>query len=139
MKIYVAGPITYNPAKAAKEFDEAQATLERMGHYVINPIDMDRKLDGFDPAKDKPKPHIYYMKRDLPILMQCQAVAVLPGWERSQGAMLEVHTAIVCGIPVYEYVAGAGLTRSIFFGRPEVVDPTRPRSIWMGGICAYIN
>lgn len=40
------------------------------------------------------------MKFDLPAVLDSDAVAVLPGWERSTGARLEVHVARVCGIPV---------------------------------------
>lgn len=113
MRIYVAGPMRGIEAYNFPAFDEATETLRSMGHEVISPAEMDRHLDDFDPTKDKPQSMACYMKRDLPAVLSCSAVAVLPGWLASQGARLEVHAAIVCGIPIYEYQAGIGLTRKI--------------------------
>jgi hypothetical protein len=67
-----------------------------------SPAENDVHADGFDPAKDTAQPMRHYMKRDLPAVLDADFVAVLPGWERSQGAQLEVHVARTCGIPVLD-------------------------------------
>lgn len=41
------------------------------------------------------------MRRDIPLLLTCEAVALLRGWERSRGACLEVMAALTVGMPLY--------------------------------------
>lgn len=159
MKIYCAGPMRGYPLFNFPAFDEAQQTLEKMGHLVVSPAEMDRTLDNFNPETDKPKDMRYYMKRDLPVLMECEAVALLPGWKKSQGAMLEAHVAFKCGLTLYEYQPGVGLTNTVSFAGFGV-QPTKPLpamplpanpftapkptwpvpSIWCcGGTCVHLN
>jgi hypothetical protein len=88
-------------------FHAAAADLRAAGHFVINPAEMD-EVDGVAPPKgveptlaNAPKPFEWYMQRDLSAIMcgtkdspgAVDAVAVLPGWERSQGAGMEVEVA----------------------------------------------
>lgn len=44
-----------------------------------------------------------YMKGDMEILLRCDAIVMLPGWEDSPGARMERECAIQYGTPVYEY------------------------------------
>lgn len=41
-----------------------------------------------------------YMRRDLSMLSACNGIALLPGWERSRGARLEVAWADALQMPV---------------------------------------
>ena len=34
------------------------------------------------------------------VLLQCDGVATLPGWQQSRGAVLEVTTALSVGLPI---------------------------------------
>jgi hypothetical protein len=74
-------------------FNAADAWTDA-GHSVFNPA------TGFD--GDTSLPYSVYLKRDLISLFDCDALAVLPGWQNSRGAQLEIHLARVLEIPVYE-------------------------------------
>ncbi len=89
MKIYVAGPITNNP-DYAQQFSEAEKHLTAKGHAVINPV----KNDGFSYKE--------YIDMGLCELMRCDAIYLLPGWENSSGARLELHYALTVGFPIYK-------------------------------------
>lgn len=102
MKIYVAGPMRNFPEYNFPAFHEATATLRRLGHDVFNPAERDLQ-DGFDPTIDKALPLTYYMRIDLPAVCESDAVVVLPGWQLSQGANIEVFVAMQCGLQVLEY------------------------------------
>lgn len=82
-------------------FYEAAEQLRSRGHVVWSPAENDVEKDGFNPATDTAQPMLHYMKRDLPEVLNADAVVVLPGWEQSEGAKLETHVAKMCGIPVH--------------------------------------
>lgn len=46
---------------------------------------------------------LHYMRHDLPAVLNSDLVVVLPGWQKSTGARLEVYVAEKCGIPVFRY------------------------------------
>lgn len=94
-RIYIAGPMSGYPDYNFATFNEAAKRLRAAGYEVVNPAEM----DGGDTSQSWG----YYLKRDLPQLLSCDAVALLPGWERSRGAKLEVQTAKAVGMPVYIY------------------------------------
>lgn len=98
--VYLAGPMTGYPEYNFPAFRAVAAELRAAGHEVWSPAEQDEELDGFNPATDKAESFVHYMRRDLPAVMGAAAVWVLPGWEKSKGAQLEVHVARECGIPV---------------------------------------
>lgn len=98
---YLAGPMRGIHEYNFPAFYAAAAALRKHGLDVWSPAENDVNQDGFDPAKDTAHPMRHYMKRDLPAVLNADMVCVLPGWEKSQGAQLEVHVARACGIPVY--------------------------------------
>jgi hypothetical protein len=113
--VYCCGPmsnmIDYNfPAffKAAKE-------LEKQGYKVFNPAQMD--LDSgwtLEEIKDLDVAQFQEFlkgaaKRDLDALQQCDAIALLPGWENSKGARAEKAVAEWLGLETI-YLKGEALT-----------------------------
>lgn len=84
MKIYVAGPMTNLPEYNLPAFALATDRLKMAGYRPVNP-----GRHGVNPAYTWQD----YIRRGLIELLQCEAVALLPGWENSQGAALEVHVA----------------------------------------------
>lgn len=100
--LYLAGPMTGYEDYNRPAFDHAAARLRRQGFRVTSPPE----LDLMDPAPahlTEDEAWTYYLKRDLPALVKCQAVVVLPGWEDSRGATLEVDTAERVGLDLYAY------------------------------------
>lgn len=96
--VYIAGPITGIPRLNAPAFEAAKIAWENAGWAVINPLD----LDQTEEERRSEKPHSWYMKRDLPHLLRCDAVALLPHWQESRGACIEQQVAQWCGIPQYD-------------------------------------
>lgn len=73
-------------------FEAATKHLRLLGHEVFSPAERDLQ-DGFDPTKDEPHGIDYYMAIDLPEVCKCEAVVLLPGWERSEGCSIEISVA----------------------------------------------
>ncbi len=40
------------------------------------------------------------MRKDIAMLMTCDGIALLPGWDRSKGACLEKHNAVELGMVI---------------------------------------
>ncbi len=90
--IYLSGPMTGLPEFNRPEFDKVANALRRKGHKVWSPA------DNFD--RNVVMPRNYYMRKDIEALLECDAVAMLPDWEKSQGAILEYQIAKELGLPV---------------------------------------
>lgn len=94
MKVYLAGPMTGLPDFNFPAFNERAHALRALGYTVINPAENDNG--------DTSKPWAYYMRQDIGHLLDVDAVAVLPGWQRSKGATLEVTIARALELPVLD-------------------------------------
>lgn len=55
----------------------------------------------FEGRKDLPREK--YMRAAVHNLLQCSALALLPGWTKSEGAKLEVTIARELGLPIFHY------------------------------------
>lgn len=95
MKIYVSGPITGIENKNKPSFDSTSEILRKLGHEVINPFDLDSPT--FNPEECWFK----YLKRDLAALLSCDSLCLLPGWEESKGACLEILVASKLNLPLF--------------------------------------
>lgn len=90
MRIYIAGPMTGIPDLNFPAFHAAAARLRGIGHVAVNPAEINP-----DPVASWP----VCMRQDIAKLVTCDAVALLPGWEKSRGATLEHHIAQQLGMP----------------------------------------
>jgi hypothetical protein len=105
MKIYISGPITANPNGYKEAFATAAGIIREAGDEPVNPVDVQpgclgecvREAEAYNEGG-----HTWacYMKYDLRLLLECDAVYVLPGWEVSDGARLEINVANNCGLQV---------------------------------------
>lgn len=75
-------------------FHAAAAKLRAIGHDVTNPAEND---DG-----DTSMSWDYYMRQDIAHIMSVEGVAVLPGWQGSRGARLELLLASSLRLPIFE-------------------------------------
>lgn len=81
-RIYVAGPMTGHPDLNFPAFHAAAQALRAEGHHVENPAEI---------VSDTAAQWLDCMRADIARLVTCDAVFMLPGWQRSRGAQLE-HT-----------------------------------------------
>jgi len=91
---YIAGPMTGLPDLNFPAFHERAAELRAAGFEVENP------------AEINPDPSAGWeacMRKDIPRLCTCDAILLLPGWEKSRGARLEALIARELGLMVVEY------------------------------------
>jgi Domain of unknown function (DUF4406) len=99
-RIYIAGPIRGIPELNFPEFYRIEALWHARGWDVVNPAQMDKE-HGFVPTKKQLRFEDLSieqaMQRDLPAVASCDAIALMNGWERSQGANIELKHAIELG------------------------------------------
>lgn len=84
--LYISGPIT-GDRDYKQKFKAAKRLLEAQGYDVVNPAELDDVL----PVRSMT--HEEIMRTCLDILLQCDAVVTLPGWETSLGCQREVGFA----------------------------------------------
>lgn len=92
MKVYISGAISgREPNEVRKEFERVEKLLTSLGLEVVNPL-----------ANGLTDDHTWeeHMRADLHLLLECDKVAVLPGWVESKGARLEVFVASELGMEV---------------------------------------
>lgn len=94
MRVYICGPMRNLPLYNFPAFDEAANRGRAIGLEIVSPADLDRSL-GFDEYRDEPSPADLRVMiiRDVVEASKCDAIALLPGWERSSGAAVELALA----------------------------------------------
>lgn len=97
--LYIAGPYTMAPGPANNTIAARPIAVEawRRGWAVICP-----HLNSYGMERTDVPPQAFY-DGYLAIVAKCDAVLLIPGWERSVGALAEAAEAERLGIPVVEY------------------------------------
>jgi hypothetical protein len=91
-------------------FNSAARELRALGWSIFNPAESfggDVEL-GFTT----------YLRHDVGVLIECDAIIMLDGWRTSPGAVLEHAVATACGLARYSYLGG---------GLEPLVSPGRTR------------
>ena len=98
MRFYLSGPITGKPDNNRTEFANAAADLRWLGHTVISPLELDQK-------SKKDMTWGAYLGRDIQILADSKldGIVLLPGWEKSNGARLELFASMLLKLLTAEY------------------------------------
>lgn len=91
---YISGPMSGHLDFNFPAFTEKARELRAEGKTVISPHEL--------PGEELGHPWEWYLRRDLKALMDCTHVQLLPGWETSRGAQLEVYVARKLGMTVKE-------------------------------------
>lgn len=119
-QVYIAGPMRGYPTWNFVAFDRARDYFISEGWDVISPADIDREDWGGDPLTDK---DIYakavkiwevvdkemlngVIRRDIESILKSDAIALLPGWEKSTGAVAEFFLARWSGAQVLDATTG---------------------------------
>ena len=113
MRIYVSGPMTGLPGLNFDTFHAKTAELRAEGHFVINPAEI-----NCDPTAGWNE----CMRADIAQLVTCDAVYMLPGWEKSRGATLEHHIASALSMQVLGAVEVVGHERNVE-AKPDTGTP----------------
>ena len=108
MKIYIAGPMSGITQFNYPEFFSVASDLRDLGHNVINPAETNGLTieDALNDVDANPRSWEYYMRKDVMSVAKVDAVCLLPGWQNSKGARLEVTVAKALGIPLYIFRDG---------------------------------
>lgn len=110
MKVYTAGKMRGLPSFGAEEFRKAARVLRERGFEVISPLEMDEDagifvdgLTGFEDLDDQGFNLRTTLANDLNVvLLDVDAVVLLPGWTSSRGAIAEYATARAASVPTWE-------------------------------------
>jgi hypothetical protein len=148
MRIYVAGPMRGKPLYNYQDFEDATQWLRRGGHDVTSPHEIDMQLGYVRVAGTReqqletdgrviagtPQRNIYTkveltdkfvmekaLAYDLRVITQMDAIALLPGWEDSEGALKEKQVAEWIGIKVL-YLEKNGLNEWLYQGHAPSVS-----------------
>jgi len=97
LKLYLAGPMTGYADYNFPAFNEAAKVLRGCGHEVVNPA------ENFGGRRDLPWEE--YLKHDVKLLVDCEGLVALPGWNASRGAVLEYNLAESLRIKTFHYGA----------------------------------
>lgn len=88
--LYIAGPMTGYDDYNRPAFHQAAAQLRAAGYHVISPAETPQPAAHAEWAD--------WTRASLKRMLDADAVALLPGWQASRGANLEVHVAAKLGM-----------------------------------------
>lgn len=139
--LYIAGPMTGLPQFNVPAFERMAARLRASGHEVVSPAELDspavreaalKSSDGKLDENGKLAGETWgdMLARDVKIIADVirDGIVVLPGWQASRGARLEVFVGLLCGKTIYvdahygESGSGDPLGMSVHLTPLNVVD-----------------
>jgi len=91
---YLSGPMTGIPEWNFPAFHSAAADLRAKGWTIVSPAEL---------TTDTSKSWHECLRTDLRALCDCEGLILLPGWEHSNGAHLELHVAHRLGLKILLY------------------------------------
>lgn len=118
-RVYIAGPMRGLPEFNFPAFDDAAKRLRAQGWDVISPADLDRAAPHQATTDEEASRECQiheYMERDLTDTLltfrksKGDAIAMLPGWENSHGAVTEFMVARWAGLRILDATTGDPLT-----------------------------
>lgn len=97
-KIYISGPMSGMLNNNREAFREAAKRFKKLGWEPLNPAATDKEAEE--------KTWLGFMRKDLRLLADADAIAMLPGWHNSNGAKVEHQLMVGLGLPVYDAETG---------------------------------
>ena len=101
-RIYIAGPMTGYPELNFPAFHAAANSLRAQGYDAVNQAEI---------VTDQSADWLACMRADIAQLVTCDAIVLLPGWEKSKGATLEHSIATALGFKVYHWAGDLKVVR----------------------------
>lgn len=91
-KVYISGAIAHHDLEERRRaFGHAESYLSIIGYEPVNPFNNGLSQDAH---------WMKHMRADIRLLLDCDYIYMLKGWEKSKGAKLELDVASSCGIEV---------------------------------------
>jgi nucleoside 2-deoxyribosyltransferase len=105
--VYIAGPMYGYPRHNFPAFHAEANRLRALGYEVLSPAEKAGGQAAIEAEEHGPEfretqTYKDFLKADLRMVLDSDAVQLLPGWQNSRGATLEVHVARAVGIAVWE-------------------------------------
>lgn len=100
-RIYVAGPMRGYPNFNYPKFNGFTSELADAGWDVVNPVCVGESIADAEAINDDPALLEAVLAAEILALKTCDAVYLLNGWEKSDGARKEVAAAIAHGLKIY--------------------------------------
>ncbi len=95
-RVYISGPIAhYDLSERIFAFRKVGEKLRASGYIPVNPFN-----NGLSQTSTDWRQH---MKADMHMLLRCQYIYFMPGWELSKGCKLEFDVATSTGIKVLKF------------------------------------
>jgi hypothetical protein len=91
-RIYISGPMSDISDLNRKAFEDMASRLRGLNFLPLIPHDNGLPITATYNA---------HLVRDIEIMLTCDAVVVLEGWQHSKGASIEAFTADQMGIKVF--------------------------------------
>ncbi|MBR5299840.1 MAG: DUF4406 domain-containing protein [Bacteroidales bacterium] len=115
MNIYISGPITgRSEAECEMKFNKAQNEIEKLGHTAVNPWQIGKLLPKNLSHKD-------FMDIDKEILVKCDAIYMMPDWNKSKGCREEHRLMVILDDCIDD-------STKIFYELSEIPDNNHPKS-----------
>lgn len=118
MKVYISLPISGRDIdEARRQADLAAAKLSRLGHRPVNPFNI---YAGKNPT------YADHLCCDLRALMDCDAIYLCEGWEKSRSCRIEAGVAaefgleMLCGTPGETEANGIIVAGKVYEEAPEI-------------------
>lgn len=90
--LYISGPMSGLPDYNHPAFNEAARLLRAAGYQVTNPAEKALPITAT---------WLQHMRADIRAMMDCDGLAILPGWQNSRGANAEINLAHALGMDVH--------------------------------------
>lgn len=92
MKIYLSGPMSGIPNGNRPLFHSETRRLRNIGYYIVNPAEND--------DESATRSHADCLRTDIRQLLDCDMIAMLPGWQKSKGANIERAVAVALNMSI---------------------------------------
>ena len=109
VRVYISGPISNKKFEEAKQhFRRIAAELRSNG---LTPVDPTLIELSSSPEENDLKGWEDFMREGIKLLMDCDAIYMLEGYEHSRGAKIEKYLAFQLDMPVYTEDNGDFITK----------------------------
>lgn len=148
LTIYVSGGMSDQPNFNFDLFDEVAAYGRSCGYRMLSPAENDRNVwpamveapgfaKGFIAEHLRPPEHAlkHLFAWDLWAIGEADAIVLLPGWEKSSGAAVEIDLAKLFGKQIWYAVRTGRPVEDGWYFQPT--DPKAPAASTIIGLCGY--